>query len=190
MSVLYEYIKGEVVIIKDDFIVIDNNGIGYKIFTSSKSIKDVYVGKRVTMYINFNIREDGIYLYGFTSQEELDMFNLLQLVSKIGPRVSLNILSTLTPMQIKSAIIHNRPDILCNVPGVGKKTASRVILELKDRIDKEEISHHSRLIENEDNIEMAINGIMSLGYTRSEILNVMNKLDVEKMDTESIIRKS
>lgn len=136
---MYDYILGSVVSIKEDYAVIDNNGIGYRIYSSSNSLKDLKINEKVTMYIYFNLREDGIFLYGFTTDEELNMFSLLLLVSKVGPKVGLNILSTLTVNQIKSAIVHNDLNILCNAPGVGKKTASRIVLELKDRIDDDGI---------------------------------------------------
>lgn len=186
---LYEYIIGKVKNIKEDYIVIENNGIGYRIFTSKNSLMDVEMEKILTMYIYFNLRDDGIYLYGFTTEEELYMFNMLQLVSKIGPRVSLNVLSTLSPNRIKLAILNNEPDILCNAPGIGKKTASRIILELKDRIDHPDIEEDSSLIESVDDVETAIHGLMSLGYTRAEILKVVKKIDTNKMDTEDIIRE-
>ncbi len=187
---LYEYIIGKVVGIKEDYIVLDNNGIGYKIFTSRNSLVSLEIGETVTMYIYFNLREDGVYLYGFITEEELDMFNLLLLVSKIGPKVGLGILSTLTPNQIKFAILNNDSNALCNAPGVGKKTASRIILELKDRIDDNCIGEDIDTIKDVDMVENAINGLMSLGYTRGEILRVLNKIDTSNMDTEDIIRET
>ena len=93
---MYEYIRGKVVGIKDGYIVLDNNGIGYKIFTSQNSLLKLELNEIRTMYIYFNLREDGVFLYGFISEEELEMFNLLLLVSKIGPKIALGTLSTLT----------------------------------------------------------------------------------------------
>lgn len=185
---MYEYIIGKVVNIKEDYIVVDNNGIGYRIYTSKNSLMNLEIHENITMYIYFNLREDGVYLYGFTTEEELNMFNLLLLVSKVGPKVGLNILSTLTPNQIKLAILKNDSNILCNAPGVGKKTASRIILELKDRIDKEDIVEDEDII-IDDEVEIAIHGIMSLGYSRNEVLKVMNRIDTSKMVTEDIIRE-
>ena len=111
---LYEYIMGKVVGIKEDYIVLDNGGIGYKIFTSRNSLGNLKINEMITMYIYFNLREDGVYLYGFTTEEELDMFNMLLLVSKVGPKVGLGILSTLTPGQIKLAILNSDSNVLCN----------------------------------------------------------------------------
>ena len=100
---LYEYIIGKVVNIKEDYIVLDNNRIGFRIFTSKNSLSNIKMDQTITMYIYYNVREDGISLYGFSTEEELDMFNMLILVSRIGPKVGLGILSALTPNQIKLA---------------------------------------------------------------------------------------
>src|SRR5690554_5559559 len=107
MDNMYEYIIGKVVSVKEDYIVLDNNGIGYRVYTSKNSLMNLKLDEDITMYIYYNLREDGVYLYGFTTEEELNMFNLLLLVSKVGPKVGLNILSTLTPNQIKLAILKN-----------------------------------------------------------------------------------
>lgn len=186
---MYDYITGKVVGVKEDYIVVDNNGIGYRIYTSKNSLMDLKVDDKTIMYIYFNLREDGIFLYGFTTEEELNMFNLLLLVSKVGPKVGLNILSTLTVNQIKLAILKNDSNILCNAPGVGKKTASRIILELKDRIDKEDIIDEEPIIKDNNEVEIAINGIMSLGYSRNEVLKIIKKMDTSNMVTEDIIRE-
>ena len=186
---MYEYIKGKVVGIKEEYIVLDNNGIGYKIFTSKNSLTAIKTNEIITMYIYFNLREDGVYLYGFTTEEELDLFNMLLLVSKIGPKVGLNILSTLTPNQIKLAILNNDSHILCNAPGVGKKTAGRIILELKDRIDDNDIVDDTGFVEDTNKVEGAIHGLMSLGYTRGEVFKALNSIDTSNISTEDIIRE-
>lgn len=189
MIQLYEYIIGKVVNIKEEYIVVDNNGIGYRIFTSKNSLMNIKISERVTMYMYFNLREDGVSLYGFTTEEELDMFNMLLLVSRIGPKVGLGILSTLTPNQIKLAILNNDSHILCKAPGIGNKTAGRIILELKDRIDKDDMVEDKGIVENTDDIEIAIHGLMSLGYTRGEILKITNKMDTIDMSTEDIMKE-
>lgn len=188
---LYEYIKGRVVKIKDDYVIIDNGGIGYRVFTSRYSINNMDIGDTLTMYLDLNLREDGIYLYGFTSEEELKIFNMLRLVSKIGPKVALNILSTLTPNEIKSAIYNNDIDSFVKVPGIGKKTANRIVLELKDRIKGEDIiSGIVAQDKDEDNLQIAIEGMMSLGYTKGEVLKVVKDLDISQMDAEQIMREA
>ena len=187
---LYEYIIGKVVGIKEDYIVLDNNGIGYRIYTSKNSLLNVEIDKTITMYIYFNLREDGVYLYGFMTEEELYMFNMLLLVSRVGPKVGLGILSTLTPNQIKLAILNKDYKVLCNAPGIGKKTAERIILELKDRIEPSYIAEEANIIENANEVHIAIHGLMSLGYTRGEIMKALDSINTDGLDTEAIIREA
>ncbi|MBU5314115.1 Holliday junction branch migration protein RuvA [Tissierella carlieri] len=192
MNILFEFIIGDVVSIKEDYIVLQNNGIGYKIFTSTNSMIQLELGMRNAMIFTYlNVREDGLFLYGFTSEEEINMFRLLQMVSKIGPKSALGILSTLTPNQIKVAVIKKELDILCKAPGIGKKTAERMVLELKDRIDKniEVVEDNISGIKPNDYHE-AIDGLMSLGYTRLEIEKIIRTMDISKMNIEDIIREA
>lgn len=189
---MYEYIIGDVRWKKEDYIVLENNGIGYKIFTSSNSSIKLEMGmKNAMIYTYYNLREDGVYLYGFVDEEEINIFKLLITVSKIGPKVAIGILSTLTPNQIKIAI--SRKDItnLCKAPGVGKKTAERMILELKDKVEvcdyaEEEIEINN----NRGNYEEAINGLMSLGYTRFEVEKSLRDMEISNLSIEEIIRNT
>lgn len=186
---MYEYIRGKVVGIKEDYIVLDNNNIGYKIFISQNSRSKINLDEIITVYIYYNLREDGVYLYGFITEEELEMFNLLLLVSKIGPKIALAILSTLTANQIKQAVINEDLDTLCKAPGVGAKTAGRIVLELKDRIGQVVVSEDDGIIDS-NNINTAIHGLMSLGYTRGEITRIIKNIDVNNLGAEEIIRES
>lgn len=191
MKALFEFIIGDIVNIKEDYVVLQNNGIGYKIFTSMNSMVKLEIGmKNAMIYTYFNVREDGVYLYGFTSEEEIDMFLLLLKVSKIGPKIALGILSTLTPNHIKMAILGRNLDALCKAPGIGKKTAERMVLELKDRIDKDDIILMDNDIDLDisNNYHEAINGLMSLGYTRMEVEKVLRDMDISKISVENIIR--
>ena len=193
MKTLFEFIIGDVVNIKEDYVVLQNNNIGYKIHTSTKSMADVEYGmKNIVFYTYLNVREDGLYLYGFTSEDELDMFRLLLLVSKIGPKIALGILSTLTTYQIKKAIISRDIEILCKAPGIGKKTAERIIVELKDKIDKNiEIEDMADIADSNPNTYLeALNGLMSLGYTKLEVEKVIKNIDISKLNMEDIIREA
>ncbi|HAE91190.1 MAG TPA: Holliday junction branch migration protein RuvA, partial [Tissierella sp.] len=121
----------------------------------------------------------------------LNMFKLLQMVSKIGPKIALGILSTLNSNQIKLAIMRKDLDVLCKAPGIGKKTAERIILELKDRIDKDIIIEEDNISDlNYDNYMEAINGLMSLGYTRIEVEKIIKTMDISNMSIEDIIRET
>lgn len=189
---MYEYIIGDVRWKKEDYIVIENNGIGYKIFTSSNSSIKLEMGmKNAMIYTYYNLREDGVYLYGFIDEEEINIFKLLITVSKIGPKVAIGILSTLTPNQIKTAIARKDITNLCKAPGVGKKTAERMILELKDKVEvcdyaEEEIEINN----NRGNYEEAINGLMSLGYTRFEVEKILRDMEISNLSIEETIRNT
>jgi Holliday junction DNA helicase RuvA len=186
---LYEYIKGKVVDIREDYVILENGGIGYRIYTSKTSLMDIELDKMATMYTYLSVREEGISMYGFSSEEELTMFCNLILVSKIGPKGALNILSTLTPQQIINAIHNNEVDLLCAAPGIGKKTANRIILELKDRIPKDLALERTKVQKEDDHVQLAIDGVMTLGYTRGEVYSIIKQLDINSMDTEQIIRE-
>ncbi|MBU5257431.1 Holliday junction branch migration protein RuvA [Tissierella praeacuta] len=192
MNNLFEFIIGDIVAIREDYIVLQNNGIGYKIFTSTNTMIQIELGMKNAMVFTYlNVREDGIFIYGFISEEELNMFKLLQMVSKIGPKIALGILSTLNSNQIKLAIMRKDLDVLCKAPGIGKKTAERIILELKDRIDKDIIIEEDNISDlNYDNYMEAINGLMSLGYTRIEVEKIIKTMDISNMSIEDIIRET
>lgn len=192
MNTLFEFIIGDIVSIKEDYIVLQNNGIGYKIFTSTNTMFQIELGMKNAMIFTYlNVREDGIFIYGFTSEEELNMFKLLQMVSKIGPKIALGILSTLNSNQIKLAIMKKDLDALCKAPGIGKKTAERIVLELKDRIDKDIIIEEDNVSDlGYDNYIEAINGLMSLGYKRIEVEKIIRTMDISNMSIEDIIRET
>lgn len=192
MKNLFEFIIGDIVEIKEDYIVLQNNNIGYKIFTSTNSMMNLEIGAKSAMiYTYLNVRDDGVFLYGFTSEEEMEMYKLLLLVSRVGPKVALGILSTFTSNQIKVAILSRDIETLCKAPGIGKKTAERILLELKDRIDKDEVvAEEGTDLSISNNYHEAINGLMSLGYRRIEIEKIIRTIDTNNMDVEEIIRKT
>lgn len=187
---MFEFLIGDIVNINEDYIVLQNNGIGYKVFTSSNSIMKIQIGKKDQMlYTQLHVREDGLFLFGFTTEEEMEMFRLLLLVSKIGPKIGIGILSSLTPIQIKIAIINKDIEALCKAPGVGKKTAERIILELKDRIDTNISKDEEGLdVVNNNDYNEAIEALMTLGYSRFEITKSMKSIEIDNMDIEDIIR--
>lgn len=187
---MFEYIIGDVVAIQEDYIVLQNNGIGYKIFTSINSMLKLDMGnKDVVVYTYFVVREDGVFLYGFTSEEEMNMFKLLLMVSKVGPKIALGVLSTLKPNQIKLGVLRKDIELLCKAPGIGKKTAERIILELKDRIDKDTIVEDYETGEIiADEYGEAVEALVSLGYTKLEVERAISSMDVKGKSVEDIIK--
>ncbi len=189
---MIDFIIGDIVDIEEDHVLIENNGIGYKVFTSANTIFNLEVGlKSQVLYTQLFVREDGVFLYGFISKDEIEMFKLLLRVTKIGPKIGIGILSTLKPNQIKLAIMNKDVQSLTKAPGIGKKTAERMILELKDRIDSSSLIDLGEdfEIENGDYHE-AIEGLMTLGYSKFEVERVISSLDINTMSVEDIIRKA
>ncbi|KPU28003.1 ATP-dependent DNA helicase RuvA [Caloranaerobacter sp. TR13] len=185
---MFSYIIGDISEIGEDYIVIDNHGIGYFINTSKNTIcnlKDKLKGIKV--HTHFHVREDGISIYGFISKEELEMFKLLLLVSKIGPKVALGILSSLTPDSIKQAILNEDIKLLSTAQGIGLKTGKRIVLELKDKI-KDDIFTEISIFKTDSFVDEAVGALISLGYSRSEINNVLSKTDTSGLKTEEIIK--
>lgn len=189
---MFDFIIGDIVSIEEEYLVLQNNNIGYKIWTSTQSLLELEVGqKNAQIYIEMVVREDSITLYGFVTKEEVDMFNLLLLVSRIGPKVAMGVLSMLTPNRLKRAIVSDDKEVLCEAPGIGKKTAERMILELRDRIDIEDIALNdveTKKSESMIKVEEAISGICSLGYMRYEVEKIIRSIDIEGLEIEDIIR--
>ena len=144
---MFAYIKGSLEIKTRGYIVIDVNGVGYKIFMSETAIEKVgEIGGNVKVHTYLKVREDDMSLYGFNTNEELRMFELLLQVSGIGAKSAIAILSNITPSQFAIAVITNDVSKIKTLPGIGPKTAQRIILELKDKIKSEEtISENTTL---------------------------------------------
>lgn len=188
---MIEFIIGDIVDIGEDFTVIQNNNMGYKVFSSSNSLRNLEIGKKDQMiYTQLNVRDDGLFLFGFTTQEEMDMFNLLLRVSKIGPKIGIGVLSALTSNQIKIAIMNKDIPTLCKAPGIGKKTAERIVLELKDRIDINVDIELENINLVSNGYDEAIEALVSLGYSRFEVERSIRNVDIENMEVEEIIRNS
>lgn len=191
---MYSYIKGIIEEIDLEFFVIENNDIGYKINASSNTIKKLVKGEKTKIYTKLIVKEDDMSLCGFYDKEELGMFNLLTSVSKIGVKVGLSILSCATPKVINGYIVNSDAGSFSKVPGIGKKTAERIILELKDKIDKYNVEFEENLItekNTENNIEFndeAVEALISLGYSNVEAKEAVNKS--KGKTTEETIKKA
>lgn len=189
---MFEFIIGKIVSIKNDFVVIQNNGIGYRVITSTHSMSKLELGgDNQILYTQLSVREDGMSLYGFVSEDEMDMFNLLLLVSKIGPKIAVGILSAMTPNQLKKAILNRNVEELCKCPGIGKKTAERIIIELIDRVEKLGISKDEEVFQQRSDNEYSegLEALMSLGYNRYEVENILKLMDIKNMKVEDIIKE-
>lgn len=190
---MYAYIKGSLEEKTKDSIVVETCGIGYKIFVSEQTMDKVgELGDKVKIYTHYHVREDSISLYGFLSNEELKMFELLIQVSGIGAKTAIAMLSKITPSEFAIAVITNDIKTLTTIPGIGSKSAQRIVLELKDKlktedaIAKDEKAKPSRA--NNENVEEAMQALQILGYNKGEINKVIEKLKVKDNTTEEIIK--
>ena len=187
------YVKGKLDTKTNTFVVIDVQGIGYRVFMPAKSIESLgEVGQEVKVYTYYYVREDNISLYGFSSNEELRMFELLISVSGVGAKSAITMLSEISPSSFALAVISDDISKLVKIPGVGKKTAARIILELKDKLKTEtaiEASEEVNVqIEKDNNLNEAIAALQVLGYTRKEIEKVFEKIDTKNLELEEIIK--
>ena len=195
---MFSYIKGILEIKSCNFIVVDVNGIGFKIFMPLTSIQKLEeTGKTVKIYTYMQVKEDDISLYGFTTNEELRMFELLISVSGIGAKSAITMLSSVTPSKFALAVISNDVKSLTKIPGIGAKSAQRIILELKDKLKTEEsiskiedvTGMQGNVVQSENKSE-AIQALQVLGYTKFEIEEVLAKIDMQNKNVEEIIRNA
>ncbi|MGH4119814.1 Holliday junction branch migration protein RuvA [Clostridium sp.] len=182
---MYEYISGIFVGISKDYVVVDNNGMGYKIYTSGSTMaKMPKTSDNVLLYIKQIVREDFVGLYGFLTKDELEMFSLAISTNGVGPKAALSLLSICNVTSLKYAIVSGDEKTLQRAPGIGKKIAQRIILELREKIhiEQSEVNNLSRLsgsdlIEDRKLIDV-LGALMSLGYSEKEAekaLNASNK---------------
>ncbi len=193
---MYAYIKGELVDKANNYVIIEAGGIGYKIFMSQNSIEKLPdVGEKQKVFTHYHVTEDNISLYGFLSNEELRMFELLLSVSGIGAKSAIQILSNITPSSFALAVITNDVSQMIKLPGIGKKTAARIILELQDKLKTEQAiepaegTAEKKVVKN-DNVNEAKSALQVLGYTAKEIEKALEKLDVSGLSIEDIIKKA
>lgn len=194
---MYEYIKGKYIGINKDYIIVENNGIGYKIFTSGATMSAMpKAGEEVQLYLEQIVREDFIGLYGFETKEELEMFKLLLGINGVGAKAALSLLSISRINNLKYAIITGDDKQLCKAPGVGKKTAGRIILELKEKLSKEDMIIDSEGLEeisgNNENYAVKMNealgALLALGYSEKEAELALKKANKEE-SVENIIKE-
>lgn len=185
---MFAYLKGNIQFKSEEYVVIEVNGIGYKIFMSKKSIDELEEDREVKVYTYLKVREDDVSLFGFKTNEELHMFELLISVGGIGAKSAITILSNITPSRFALAVITNDVNSLKKLQGIGPKTAQRIILELKDKIKTEEaiLANDNTKLEEEANSEEdqeeLIQALQVLGYRRYEINKVLSKIKSENLE--------
>lgn len=195
---MYAYIKGELAEKNIDHIVVEADGIGYLIYVPAQSID--YLpdeGDQIKVYTYLYIREDAMVLYGFLTKDDLEIFKMLITVSGIGPKGGLGILSTLSADDLRFAILSGDSKTISKAPGIGAKTAQRVIIDLKDKMSLEE-AFEKKLDNNADGVQKTLNSsikndavlaLSALGYSSAESLKAVSKVDItDDMDVEDVLK--
>lgn len=187
---MYEYISGRLDYIGEDYIVIDVSGMGYKIFTSQNTVKTLKVGETSKVYTHLVVKEDDLILYGFSSREELKMFKLLISVSGVGPKAGASLLNQYRSNEIAVAVISKDSGKLTKAPGIGKKIAERIILELRDKIDTESAVSSTEGFEGSNEVSQVIEALVSLGYNYTIAANAVMKLKDTDKPVDILIREA
>lgn len=189
---MYYYIKGELVLRKENFAVIDNGGVGYKLYASAKTLESFREGDKVTLYTYLNVHEDVFDIYGFATEDEQAMFLRLLSVSGVGPKAALAVLSVVTPKELALAVITKDSKILTKAAGVGVKMAQRIILELADKLKDSEIlpdGENTATSISTDAQSEAVSALMVLGYSQNEAKSAVSGID-QSLKTEEIVKSA
>ncbi|EEI83594.1 Holliday junction branch migration protein RuvA [Anaerococcus tetradius] len=190
---MISYIIGHVRNIDEESFIIENNNIGYLIYSSLATLSNLEINSEYKIYTSMQVREDDISLFGFFTKDELEMFSLLTSVSTIGPKTAMGILSSISVNEIKTAVVNNDIDKLTLAKGIGKKSASRIILELVDKVKKmsfvpvENIKQDDML--NED-FEVAKEALLNLGYQKNDVDRVLSELKDTDLSLEGLVKES
>lgn len=194
---MFYYLDGTVTEILPNLAVIDCGGVGYACRTTSYTLSALQVGQEGTLYTHLNVREDAMDLYGFATENERSCFQMLIAISGVGPKAALSILSAANPEGLATAIITGNEKALMVAPGIGKKTAQRIILELKDKLAKGQLPTAEEsyggtgiTVIPQDKVSEATAALAVLGYQPAEITTALKGLDLEGLSLEELIRQA
>lgn len=193
---MFYYVNGTVAEIEAGLAVIDCSGVGYACATTNYTLSQLKKGERAKLYTYLNVREDAMELFGFASQSELRSFKMLIGVSGVGPKAALSILSSTTPQQLSMAVVMGDEKALTAAPGIGKKIAQRIILELKDKLIKEQGGFETgsgaavAMPAQNNKAGEAAAALAVLGYGSQEIAAALKGIDMDALPLEEIIRQS
>lgn len=196
---MYEYIKGIVTYKNLEYIVLEQQGVGYRILTSAYSADYCQLGESVTMYTDLIVREDFMGLCGFLERDELKVYHLLTSISGIGPKVALSVLSKMKYTDLTRIIVLGDVKGLQKAPGIGAKTAQRIILELKDKLSKkleamplplEMAMDDVRALTTEQNLRDAMEAMVQLGYKVTDVEKIFASIDKPNASVEELIKQA
>ena len=195
---MISYIKGILEDMSPGMVVVDNHGIGYQMMVPMRGESFPKIGQEIKIYTHMHVREDDVSLFGFLSKEEKEAFELLIGVNGIGPKVGLSVLSTLSVYELQMAVISEDVKTISKTPGLGPKGAKKLILELKDKLSFEELEEDGvgaeifdTSVDSSDSVMITIEGLVSLGYSKSEAAIAVNKVeDAKDLTPEELLKKA
>lgn len=189
---MFSYIIGEIKYIEGEVVIIENSNIGYKVQMPLSEASELLINETQKIYTEFTVREDGVYLYGFISQDSHKLFLSLTSVSSVGPKAALSILSTLSSYEVKKSIVTSDINALTKAPGIGRKTASRIILELSDKIVLDEkqdsVETIKKVINKNENYDFALEALVNLGYQKSAAVKALETIDTQSLNLSEIVK--
>lgn len=185
---MYEYLKGKLDSIQGDYLVVDVNSVGYKVFTSQNTIRNAVTDSSMKIFTQLIVKEDEMVIYGFDTKDELNMFKMLNTVSGVGPKAAVSLLNHYKPHEIALAIISKDVAKITKAQGIGKKTAERLILELKDKIDSESAIGLQGAESFGGEVSEVIEALTTLGYSYSDAAQAVAKLTDKEAPIDVMIK--
>lgn len=195
------FVRGTAVDMTENSVIVEAGGIGYEIYMTGTDLSQIHMGEEVKIHTYFNVREDAMQLYGFRSKDDLQMFKLLLGVNGVGPKAAVGVLAGITADELRFAILSDDVKTLSKAPGIGKKTAQKLILELKDKMKLEDafelkLAHEQEkavagLGEISDGRQEAVEALVALGYSSTDALRAVRKVtDVAPDDVEGLLKSA
>ncbi|RGI58401.1 Holliday junction branch migration protein RuvA [Ruminococcus sp. TM10-9AT] len=193
------FVRGTAVDMTENSVIVEAGGIGYEIYMTGTDLSQIHMGEEVKIHTYFNVREDAMQLYGFRSKDDLQMFKLLLGVNGVGPKAAVGVLAGITADELRFAILSDDVKTLSKAPGIGKKTAQKLILELKDKMKLEDAFELKLVHEQEkavaglgeisDGRQEAVEALVALGYSSTDALRAVRKVtDVAPDDVEGLLK--
>ena len=187
------FVEGIIEYIDVDKIVVNNNGVGYNVFMPASQIDTLIVDETVRVFTYLNVREDAMQLFGFLTRDDLEVFKLLITVNWIGPKGGLAVLSTITTDDLRVAVISEDAKAISKAPGIGAKTAQKVIIELKDKLNLEDVLEPKLdanfQVNDNNSMSEAVMALVALGYSQADAYRAVKSIDnIEELDVENVIK--
>ena len=187
------FVEGIIEYIDVDKIVVNNNGVGYNVFMPASQIDTLNVDETVRVFTYLNVREDAMQLFGFLTRDDLEVFKLLITVNGIGPKGGLAVLSTITTDDLRVAVISEDAKAISKAPGIGAKTAQKVIIELKDKLNLDDVLEPKLdanfQVNDNNSMSEAVMALVALGYSQADAYRAVKSIDnIEELDVENVIK--